>query len=100
MNRIVSMACERYLTLESNLELTSITSSSSPSPYGSEEHDAYGAAVLIALHGVLAMDVKQFKNALPWFASTLAQMVMCDDVDVRSCVSSIYSQRINSLLLS
>lgn len=93
VKRIVSMACERYLSLEAILE-------SSSTPYNSEEHDAYGAAVLIALHGVLGMDDQQFQNCLPWFASTLSRMVMCDDVDVRSCVSTIYSQRINPLLIA
>ncbi len=85
------MTCERYLILEEGLE-------ASIDPFLSEEHDAYGAAVLIALHSFLAMTPDQFLTTIPWFSETLSKLILCDDIDVRSCVSDIYKLRINPLL--
>ena len=85
------MTCERYLELESQLELTTYS-------YHNDEHDAYGAAVLIAMHCVLGMNDAQFKKCLAWFSNTLAKMILCDDIDIRNSVCEIYLQRINPLL--
>ncbi len=88
---MVKLTCQRYLDLENAL-------ASSTTSYDNDEHEAYGAAVLIALQGFIRMNERQFKSCYPWASTLLANMIMCDDVDVRSCVSEIYLKKINRLV--
>jgi hypothetical protein len=90
-NRIVRLTCQRYLELEEAL-------ASSTSTYDNDEHEAYGAVVLIALQGILSMNEAQFKKCISWALSIFADMILCDDVDVRSCISEIYHKKINPLI--
>lgn len=91
MSRTVRLTCLRYLELEQAL-------ASSTSTYDNDEHEAYGAVVLIALQGILAMNEVQFKACIKWASPVFADMILCDDVDVRSCISEIYHKKINPLI--
>lgn len=87
----MQLTFERYLLLEEGLE-------SSTTSYDSEVHEAYGSAVLIGLQGVLSMDKQKFAKCYSWASIVFARMILCDDVDVRSCLSQIYITQINPLV--
>lgn len=90
---MVSLTCSRYLYLEHTLGHTEDS-------YDHEQHEAYGAAVLIALHGIMSFTPHQFKRFFPLFSEILTKLIICEDIDVRSCVCDIYHAHINPLVLS
>lgn len=67
---------------------------SSTSSYDTDEHEAYTTAVLLALHGIISMTKDQFSPCYSWASTIFANMILCDDVDVRSCVSEIFLKHI------
>lgn len=88
--RMVTLTFERYIKLEESLV-------SSTHSFAMEEHEAYGAAVLIALQGILALNAIQFKDLFSWAGSLLSSLILCDDIDVRNCLSQIYVQHVNPI---
>jgi hypothetical protein len=94
VHKMVVMTCTRYLDQEQALKQSLET----PDVFQIEQHEAYGAAVLISLHGIVAFSQAQFNKLSPIFLDILAKMTVCDDVDVRNCVSQIYLERVNPML--
>jgi hypothetical protein len=94
VHRIVVMTCTCYLDQEQALK----QSSDPQDPFEIEQYEAYGAAVLASLNGIISFSQAQFNKLSPIFLDILAKLTVCEDIDVRNCVSKIYLDRVNPML--
>ena len=67
--------------------------------FAGSAHLAYTPVALILLKGILDFSNSQFSNNSSWLVPILSQLILCNDVNIRFCVSNIYSKHINPTAL-
>ncbi|KAJ1434054.1 hypothetical protein B484DRAFT_477107 [Ochromonadaceae sp. CCMP2298] len=63
-------------------------------------HAAYKSPALIVLEGMLDLTHEQFQTNKSWVVPLLTRVIICDDIEVRSCVRQIFQSFVTFLLMN
>lgn len=94
--RIGSLVLRRFIALD--FESHSPSASPVAGMFTQQHKEAYIPCVIAILQGIVGFSKAQFARNKVWVVSLLSELVLCDDKEVRLCVSQVYITHVNPLL--